>query len=217
MIYEMTQGNLVIVARQFNPSIFSQTWLIKNKILFEEEFPPRWVYSPLLVDVPSKGFHLSVLPEKLQFAPLPPSEASQDLLLSKAGMIVKTLPHIPYMAAGLNIVWQVSHETKSVPEMTRWAFFNGDLPLFRQFDAEDAQFGAYMSRDVLGCRLKLEVKPVTIIREGINEGRLQFSFNFHKDMSDEDRIERLLDLLGKWREAWKLARTILESFEVKGG
>jgi hypothetical protein len=215
MISEVTQANVVIVARQFNPSVFSQSWLIKNEILLEEDFPPRWVYSPLLVDVPSKAFHLSVLPEQLQFAPVSPSEASQDLLLAKVGKIVETLPHTPFVAAGLNFVWQVFHETGSVAAMTRGAFFNGNVPLFRHFDAEDARFGAYMSKDVLGCRLRLDVKPVTIARKGESQSCLQFSFNFHRQISEEDMVGSILDLLGRWSEAWKLAKTMLDSFDER--
>lgn len=215
MIAEMTQANVVIIARQFNPSIFSQYWLIKNGILLEEDFPAGWVYSPMFVDVPSRGFHLVVLPEQLQFAPSPPSEASQGLLASKVGGIVETLPHTPYTAAGLNFVWQIAHESLSVADLTRRAFFKTESPVFRHFDTEDAQFGAYMSKDALGCRLNLDVKPVILTRGEISEGRLQFSFNFHKDLSEENKVERILDLLGKWSEAWKLASVIFESLDKK--
>lgn len=217
MKFEMTQANVVIVARQFNPSVFSQNWLMKNKILLEEDFPPQWVYSPPLVDIPSKRFHLSVLPEQLQFAPVPSSEGSPELLLSKVGKIIETLPHTPFVAAGLNFVWQVSHETESTAEIARGAFFKKETSLFRHFDAEDARFGAYMSRDALGCRLRLDIKPITLTGSGVSEGRIQFAFNFHKELTEEIKVEGILDLLGKWNEAWSLAKTILDSFGEKEG
>jgi hypothetical protein len=212
---EMTLATVVIIARQFNPSSFSHYWLIKNGILREEDFPPGWVYSPVFVDVAPKEFHLVVLPEQLQFAPIPPTEASQELLASKVGRIVETLPHTPYVAAGLNFHWQVAHETKSVAEVGRRAFFKTETPLFRHFNSDDARFGAYMSRDVLGCRLRLDIKPVTVTRAETSQGRLQFSFNFHGDLSGENKVERILDLLAKWSEAWNLANTILASFDEK--
>ena len=38
MKLELLQADMVVVARQSNPSIIIQYWLIKNGILFEEDF-----------------------------------------------------------------------------------------------------------------------------------------------------------------------------------
>ena len=39
-----------------------------------------------------------------------------------------------------------------------------------------------MSKDTLGGRLKLDVKPITVSQEGEEVERIQFAFNFHVDV-----------------------------------
>ena len=67
MKMEKFQANVVIIARQFNPSIISQHWLIKNNILAEDDFEDGSVFSPVMVNVQSKVCHILVLPDQLQF------------------------------------------------------------------------------------------------------------------------------------------------------
>jgi hypothetical protein len=101
------------------------------------------------------------------------------------GRIVEMLPHTPYRALGLNFTWHLTPDGGDVAALSRWLFFIPGRPLFRDFDAPDASFGAYLSRNLLGFRLKLDVKPVTVPPSGTEAAqRLQLLYTFHADLPE---------------------------------
>ena len=211
MKMEMNPANVVIIARQFNPSIISQYWLIKNGIFTEEEIQPDSIFSPVIANVHSKDCQILVLPEQLQFMSKLIDQSGQELLISKLGKIVQALPHTPFVAVGLNFSWQVYDEDDvSSAALGRKLFFRGDSPLYKFFDVDDARFGSYMSRDILGCRLKLDIKPVTVpCPEGVSN-RLLFGFNFHLQLTEDDKAESILNLFQKWDEAKETAVSLMK-------
>ncbi|MDO9229623.1 MAG: hypothetical protein Q8M86_07375 [Syntrophales bacterium] len=211
MKMEMNPANVVIIARQFNPSIISQYWLIKNGIFTEEEIHPDSIFTPVIANVRSKDCQVLVLPEQLQFTSTLADPAAQELLISKLGKIVQTLPHTPFVAVGLNFSWQVYDEVdSSSAALGRKLFFRDDSPLYKFFDADDARFGSYMSRDILGCRLKLDIKPVTVPCPEGTSNRLLFGFNFHLQLIEDDKAESILNLFQKWDEAKETAFSLMK-------
>ncbi|MBU0652030.1 MAG: hypothetical protein KKG96_04030 [Proteobacteria bacterium] len=207
----MNPANVVIIARQFNPSIISQYWLIKNGIFTEEEILPDSIFSPVIANVHSRDCQVLVLPEQLQFTSTLADPAAQELLISKLGKIVQALPHTPFVAAGLNFSWQVYDEdVASNAALGRKLFFRDDSLLYKFFDVDDARFGSYMSRDILGCRLKLDIKPVTVPRPEGTSNRLHFGFNFHLQLTEDDKAESILKLFQKWDEAKETAISLMK-------
>lgn len=211
MKMEMNPANVVIIARQFNPSIISQYWLIKNGIFTEEEIQPDSIFSPVIANVHSTDCQVLVLPEQLQFTSKLADQSGQELLISKLGKIVQTLPHTPFVAVGMNFSWQVyDDDDASNAVLGRKLFFRDDSPLYKYFDVDDARFGSYMSRDIMGCRLKLDIKPVTVPCPGGTSNRLLFGFNFHLQLTEEDKAESILDLFQKWDEAKETAVSLMK-------
>ncbi len=211
MKMEMDQANVVIIAMQFNPSIISQYWLIKNGIFTEEEIQPDSVFTPVVANVISKGFQVLVVPQQLQFMSKLADQSGQELLISKLGKIVRALPHTPFVAVGLNFSWQVYDEDDaSNAVLGRKLFFRDDGPLYKFFDVNDAHFGSYMSRNILGCRLKLDIKPVTVPCPGGVTNRLNFGFNFHLDLTEDDKAESILNLFQKWDKAKETAISLMK-------
>ena len=211
MKMEMNPANVVIIARQFNPSIISQYWLIKNGIFTEEEIQPDSIFSPVIANVHSRDCQVLVLPEQLQFMSELADQSGQELLISKLGKIVQTLPHTPFIAVGLNFSWQVYDEDDaSNAALGRKLFFRDDSPLYKFFDVDDARFGSYMSRDILGCRLKLDIKPVTVPCPEGASNRLLFGFNFHLQLIEDDKAESILNLFQKWDKAKETAVSLMK-------
>src|SRR5207244_12569120 len=97
---------------------------------------------------------------------------------------------------------------RAVAALSRQLLFTASRPLLRGLDARDASFGAYLSRDLLGFRLKLDAKPVTITPTGAAaEQRLQLLYNFHADLPEgEEAVERIQQHLQRWGEAAEIAR-----------
>ncbi len=108
-----------------------------------------------------------------------------------------------YRAVGLNFVWHLAVEESDVPTFSRQLFFLENGPLHNNFTGKDARFGAYLSKDAFGGRLKLDVKPITVSGDtGKEEERIQFSFNFHQDVArDENPVARIEEMLNRWNEA----------------
>jgi len=72
-----------------------------------------------------------------------------------------------------------------------------------------------MSKDTVGCRLKLEIKPITATRVAQPEEILrlmQFAFNFHLDLKDRpDPVAGILPFLAQWDEVRDEAERIIHS------
>jgi hypothetical protein len=216
---ELVGSSVVVVAQNFNPSVTSQLWLVRNGVVEEGDFLPGCIFTDLLVQVRTRRFSLLFTPEQFQFVPASGEENPHVLVQDVIGRIVRTLPHTPYRALGLNFTWHLTLEEGDIAALSRRLFFAAGRPLFRDFDAPDASFGAFLSRDLLGFRLKLDVKPVTVTppTAAVAEQRLQFLYNFHADLPEgEEAVERIEQHLQRWGEAAEMARRSVTSLGEGG-
>jgi len=212
---ELVGSSVVVVAQNFNPSVTCQLWLVRNGVVTEGDFLPGCIFTDLLVQVRTRRFSLLFTPEQFQFVPALGEENPHALMEETIGSIVQMLPHTPYRALGLNFTWHLTPEGGDVAALSRRLFFAAGRPLFRDFDAPDASFGAYLSRDLLGFRLKLDVKPVSTPQAATQ--RLQFLYNFHADLPEgEEAVVSLQQHLRRWREAAETARSSVASLNEGG-
>ncbi len=211
MKLDKLQADVVVVASQFNPSIITQHWLIKNNFFTEDEFSPDCVFSSLVADIRTDQFNILVMPERLQFTPkVENTDVQSSLITSKLGKIIAQLPHTPFSALGFNFLWLIDTEADSQTKVSRKLFFKQESNLYKKFDTDDANFGAYMSKDILGCRLKLDIKPVRMLIKDDNRSLLQCAFNFHLDLPDEEKHSIILDFLPNWTKAKAISQDIVE-------
>jgi hypothetical protein len=215
---ELIGSSVVVVAQNFNPSVTSQLWLVRNGVVPEGEFLPGCIFTDVLVQVRTRRFSLLFTPEQFQFVSTPSEADTHALMRETIGRVIETLSHTPYRALGLNFTWHLLPEGSDVGGLSRRLFFVPERPLFRDFDVPDASFGSYLSRDLLGFRLKLDVKPVTVTPPGSGpEQRLQLLYNFHADLPEgEQAVERLQEHLRRWGDAAEMARTSAASIGEEG-
>lgn len=207
-------SSVVVVAQQFNPSVMSQLWLVGNGLATEDDFRQGYIFSDSVVQFQTREFQILVVPEQLQFSPKVEAEREQEVIRAKIGSIVETLPHTPYRAVGLNFMWQVTPETESVQALSRRLFFRDDLALFGAFDTADARFGAYLSKDSCGGRLRLEIKPITLKTADRTVESMNLAFNYNLDVAEStDRIPAILGMLERWNEARSESIRIVEAAE----
>ena len=209
MDFNLVGANAVIVADKFNPSIINQLWLVKNGILIEEDFQEGSIITPLIVQIKSREFTLMVMPEQLQFSPTNETETESDVVYQKVGRIIEKLPHTPFIALGLNFTWYINPEDIEMGDFTRSIFYR-DTGLYREFDTKDARFGGYLSKDVFGFRLKLDIKPISKKIGKEAQDILRFGFNFHHDLRNENKVEEMLDLLKIWKDSKILTSKIVK-------
>lgn len=196
----LANANIVVVARNFNPSVVNQIWLVDNNIVAREEFSQGCLFSDPLVNIETEKFSLLVTPEQLQFTPKAPADLQQDLIEQKMGKIIEMLPHTPYAAIGLNFTWHIHPNAISISQFSR-RYCREDQLLSKEFDTEDARFGAYFSKDMFGGRLKLDVKPLTAISKADGESieLMQLAFNLHFDIQPSaTAVQKILGHLKCW-------------------
>jgi len=210
-------SNVVIAAKQFNPSILSQLWLVKHQIIAENEFEPNLVITDVMVQVATKQFQLIAVPEQFQFAPAADEANAASLIQDKIGKIVSNLSHTPYTGIGMNFLWHLIPEEEVIPALTRKIFFRENIDPFKSFDTADAHFGGYMSKNIFGGRLKLDIRPVKSLEKSIENGKsfLMFAFNFHRDIKgDENPVASINEFLTHWNDAQSEAERIIKSIET---
>jgi hypothetical protein len=211
---QLVHSNAVVVAHQFNPSIFSQLWLVRNGIAVEADFDDgESMFTPALVQVRCPGYVLLVLPEQLQFAPLVGQEERGEFVGDKIGRIVQRLPETPYSAVGLNFHWTVATDADEFAQFSRTLFFRRN-PLFDHFQEDNARYGGYLSKNIFGARLKLEVKPTRTGNRDEAVERMLFAFNFHRDVGRDNAVADIQEMLRQWNDASEYSATIIRALET---
>lgn len=213
---QLIESNLVIVANQFDLSTINSIWLLKKKIFSIDELQERFPL-PIIVEARSADFIFVLDPNRLQFWIMPECNTANELLATKIAQLIKELPPQPYVASGFNFTYHIVSENRDFGELTRSLFCQPDSKLFNDFNTSDARFGGYFSKNIIGTRLRLEIKPI-IFQQGnktIGE-RLQFAFNFNMNISSEDKEQCILDFLQKWDEAKNITYTIMDKINERG-
>jgi hypothetical protein len=139
--------------------------------------------------------------------PAPGRTADVDRVL---GGIVQTLPHTPYSACGLNFNYLATVADDNFQAWDVRLFASEAARRAGATNAAGARFGSYCSFDVLGGRMKLDMKPTRTIR-GVREIAedwqesaevMRMSFNYHFEVGTSDApAECVRNALGKWDEA----------------
>jgi hypothetical protein len=220
MPLRLSSATVVVLAQQMNPSIFTQLWVAKTLGVPEDAFKTSGAaYTPHVSSIPTNDFHLMVLPDRLQFTPTVDISDQGQLVLDKVKTIVTSLPHTPFNAVGMNFDWQLLTDAKENCTASRKLFFNPDHWMFKEFSAPDACFGAYFSKDFLGMRFTLDVKPVKTsdtpdFSGDKKEFFMNFSFNCNLFLSGEDRPQQIVSVVEKWDKAKTEAERLAKLAEL---
>lgn len=216
MPWTLAGRTAVVTAQRFNPTAAGQYQLITKGVLKEEEIGEGSIFTDVVVQVRSDRFHMLLLPEQLQFIPAVPQHEEQQLIVEKLGALVTALPVTPYQGLGLNFAWLYQPQDGDTNSASRAMFFVENRPLFAAFGDENTRYGGYLSKDFGEFRLKLDIKPVAIpTEEGGQEHRLQFAFNFHRDLGKDSAIE-IHERLGDWNQVLGEAERIIDAIEQRG-
>jgi len=194
ILKEIKSENIVILAQNFNPSIFSTHWLVKNSLSIDDDIiNERTIINPSYVRINTKQFNLVVTLDQLQIAPV--SNTDLGDLIPVVKRIVEKLTEIPYKAIGINFIWSASHDSDLLPKFSRESFSNNSK-LAERFKTDDSCFGIYMSKDIKNLRLKLDVKPT--IENDVES--MTIAFNYHKDFKNNDTAQiELIEILDSWK------------------
>lgn len=206
---QRVDANLVLVAKHYNVSILSPFWLHEHGIVHESEFGRNQVFTEEVCQIQTDLFQLVAMPNRLQLTPNIDHVNDGNMISTRITNFVKALPHTPYTALGFNFLFY-QLPVDDVPKLTRKFFIHETNSLYKQFDTEDAHFGAYFSRDYKNLRMKLDVKPITAVRDGVRQSGLQYGYNFNRDIQTDDIVDEVQKTVVLWSECLQIAHEIAE-------
>ena len=191
-------SNCTIVATSFNPSVFTQLWMADNQIIARDDFQAGGVFTDIVVQAQAGRFAIVVLPQQLMLIPRTPEDAAQAIAAPPLQAIVQKVPHTPFVAVGLNFVWQT--EPLEAAGSTTRTLFAPPSRLSTRFGASDARFGSYLSMDFDGSRLRLDVRPIRDLTAPGKE-RIQCAFNVQRELAEktpEQKVASISELVNQW-------------------
>lgn len=207
-------AGIIITAEVFNPSIFSETWLVEKKIIPYDAFTGIRIFSPELVQFNALNTQVLIIPQQMQITfPINDENANCDFQRKVAAESIELLPQTPYKALGINFDYFVSTPPEEdFIEYNHNLLGGGSNKLLEEFATKDSKFGRYFSKNYGESRLKLDIKPV---KAGPGQKDLiRFSFNFHHDAIQEDqsrRIKKLVEQIESWCSLRDYAIKLLEN------
>jgi len=203
-------SSVVILARDVNQSIFTPVWLVRNGILLEEEATaPALVVAPGITRIPTPGFELLVLPDRLQMR-FDPKMADATATLNRVmGGIAKKLPHTPFSAVGLNF----QHELvpTSPEEFFEWnrKMFASPWAVSRTTEDRRTRFGCSFAFDAYsGARMQVNANVKSRVEASARQPSnaslpdpyiVVVECNLHRDLSAAETPMELPRILELWR------------------
>jgi hypothetical protein len=185
MQLKWTGANVVLLAQSHNPSILSPAWIQQNHII--EESPENFVHTPVFSLYQSGTFQLMVEQERFQLTLRVLSEVNLQALQEAASRYIRTLPHVPYKAVGLNFTWLATVER---PEEVEQQIFPESEKLRSAFPEGEIKTGTFLYNIVQGYRLRLLVEPRLQTK-----GDLGLDFNYHFDVTSAEEALKALSRL----------------------
>ncbi len=203
--------NIVLVG-VFSPQQFDKYFFIKNNILNEEEIIAGSSFGGLGVQVITEKFNIVIGLGQIIFTSVNPEDS--QILYNVASLLVKSST-IHCSAMGLNLHWYMSG-FESPANTSQKLFYSKEIALYSNFfKQDDANFGAYASKDFKDARLKLDIKPKTIedVLNSKVENIISFEFNFHFDVKNQSSNDELLNYLSAYSEYEKEGNNVMSIYQ----
>jgi hypothetical protein len=156
---ELHNCNIVVVAKNLNPSIFNQLWLVNNKIFSEDDFMSDSFFTPAAVSVQTKDIQLLIVPDRLQltFIDITDDEIIINNVLRK---IINLLHHTPYIAIGFNFELIIKpKDPNQYPKIAKDIFVSNNNPLAKFFNTDNSRYGITMVNKYKETQLTLNIRP----------------------------------------------------------
>lgn len=178
MEFPLIRANLVVLAKNHNPSIVSKEWLTKNKII--EEQVTNFTHLPVVSVINTNNFSLVVDQERLM---LSVKKINSDNLKTLPQIILKyinQLPETSYTAIGFNYHYRVEIGQKKLKDV----LLINDKRLVEIF-SENYTFGGIITFHFNDFVVTLTFRP-------ISNTEIRAEFNFHFKCNNRDEMTKKL-------------------------
>lgn len=206
----LTVKNIVLLG-EFQPSKFDKYYFLKNNIFEESEISEESLFTPDFTIVIAKGFNLTIVANQLILNEIEPKT---DYVISELmNKIVSTSDFIG-TGFGINLHWYLFSGDKT-SEVSKQHFYNEKSLLNTFFNEANVSYGSYISKDFGNSRLKLDIKPATVITidSKVEQRIISFGFNFHTDLKGEDFKVDIFKSLSEFKDYLSETIKIISLYE----
>ncbi len=210
MEISLTVKNIVLIG-EFQPSKFDKYYFLKNNIFEESEISDESVFSSDYTVVVARGFNLTIVQNQIVLTEYEPK--FEDTMADLMSKIVSTSSFIG-SGFGINLHWYIfSGDNTNL--LVKKYFYNEKSELNNFFNDENVSYGTYLSKDYGNSRLKLDIKPATVVRiDSESEQRIiSLAFNFHTDLNNENYREEILKSLSEINDYMNETKKIVSIYE----
>lgn len=193
MEFRLTQTNIVVLAKNHNPTIVSKEWLIQNKIIEDQIL--NFSHVPVFSLIETDNFNLVVDPDRLQLSIKKISPANLKTLPQIILKYINQLPETPYTAIGFNYSYNIEIDQKSLKN----ALLINEKKLIETF-SKNYSLGVIVKFLWMGFTMTTTFRP-------INNREIRGDFNFHFASNKKAAITKKLSEHPKTK---KTAEKILE-------
>ena len=193
----LTVKNIVLLG-EFQPSKFDKYYFLKNNIFEENEISDESLFTSDFTIVIARGFNLTIVANQLVLNEIEPN--TDDAISELMSKIVNS-SIFTGTGFGINLHWYLFSRDKT-NEIAKKYFYNEKSLLNPFFSGENVSYGSYISKDFGNSRLKLDIKPATVVTidSEIEQRIISFGFNFHTDLKDEDFKADIFKSLSEFKE-----------------
>ena len=193
----LTVKNIVLIG-EFQPSKFDKYYFLKNNIFEEHEISEESLFTSDFTIVTAKGFNLTIVANQLVLNEIEPKVEN-----TMADLVTKILSTSSFLGSGfgINLHWYLFSGDKT-NEVAKKYFYNENSVLNTFFNEENVSYGTYLSKDFGNSRLKLDIKPATVVTidSQIEQKIISFGFNFHTDLKGEDFKSNIFKSLSEFKD-----------------
>ena len=196
MEFQYRKINIIIIARNYNPSIVSKDWVLDKALLTEPI--DNFTHTPLFSFVENKSHSLIVDSDRLQISVKILSPENIEELPKIAKKFILALPETPYKMMGFNYTYQVKEENDSLRKL-----FSPNEKSLEQIFGFECQLGGtivFKFKEIFHARVN--ISPIKTDEEKSRK----IDFNFHTEIQDKKEILQGLNL---YSETKKKAESII--------
>jgi len=180
--------NIVVLARNYNPSIVSKEWLFQKNIV--KDTVTNFAHTPPFSLVETERFSFVLDENRLQVSLKTITPEGIEGLPKIAADFVSCLPETPFVAVGFNYSFYMSKESTRLETL----FSPNDAKLKELF-SEDYEIGSMVS-----FRFKEFVVTMSTPPPKGETTKMTISFNFHSDCRGADVVKERLKLHPQTKE-----------------
>ncbi len=174
--------NVVILAKNYNPSIVSKEWLYEKDIV--RETARNFVHTPAFSLVETERISLVLTEDRLQISLKSISSENIESLPDIATKFVSHLPETPYTAVGFNYDYHAPKASTSIETL-----FSPDEAKLGELFSQDYEIGGTVLFQFKEFVVRMSATPV---KEG--DSKMAIHFNFHSDSPGAEKVKERLNL-----------------------